>query len=75
MKSLERRFKLIRARHEFWSDSTCFAEAVKNGGFGKKTIKYWHNKLVSKDEYRCDEKKEIIAHLISLSKRSEDGIK
>lgn len=75
MKSLERRFKSIRKRHEFWSDSTCFAEAVAGRGFTKRTIEKYHNKLVSKTEYCYDDKKDIIKHLVKLSKGAEDDTK
>ncbi len=71
MKSLERRFKGIVARHPFWSTYISFAEAVKGQNFNRKSIQYWFNKLVEKDDYSLVDKKQLIANLEDLNKPAE----
>ena len=67
MKSLERRFNNITEKNPRWSSYICFAEAVKERGFSEQTIHRWFQKLVDKNDYARSEKKEILAHLNSLS--------
>ncbi len=71
MKSLERRFKGIVARHPFWSSYVSFAEAVKGQNFNRKSLQYWFNKLVEKDDYSLVDKKRLIANLENLNKPAE----
>jgi hypothetical protein len=68
MRSLKRIFSRIRGENPFWSDYTCFAEAVHGKGFSRKTIIRSFNSLVDKEDYAKNEKKEIIEHLVGLSK-------
>jgi len=75
MKSIERKYNKIAEKNPCWSSYVCFAEAIKNRKFGKQTINRWFNKLVEKDDYEKEEKKEILSHLHELSKGSEDNQK
>jgi hypothetical protein len=68
MRSLKRVFNKIRNENPFWSDYTCFAEAVRGRKFSKRTIIRNFNSLVSKEDYAKSEKREIIEHLVELSK-------
>jgi hypothetical protein len=68
MRSLRRIFSKIRSKNPYWSDYTCFAEAVRGRKFSKRTIIRNFNSLVNKGEYAKGEKKEIIEHLVELSK-------
>jgi hypothetical protein len=68
MRSLKRIFNKIRSENPFWSDYTCFAEVVRGKGFSRKTIIRSFNSLVDKEDYTRSEKKEIIEHLVGLSK-------
>jgi hypothetical protein len=68
MRSLKRIFNKIRVENPFWSDYTCFAEAVRGRKFSKKTILRNFNPLVDTEDYAGSEKKEIIGHLVGLSK-------
>lgn len=74
MKSIERRFKGISARHPAWSTYTCFAEAILGTNFTLRIIKYWFNRLVDKKDYDTKDKKRIVAHLISITKPRDEGI-
>lgn len=67
MKSLERRFKNIQEKNIYWSTYLCFAEGVKAQQFGRQSIHRWFNKLVSKDDYAQNEKKEVLSFLMNLS--------
>jgi hypothetical protein len=68
MRVLKRIFNKIRIENPFWSDYTCFAEAVRGRKFSKKTIIRNFNSLVDKEDYTGSEKKEIIEFLMGLSK-------
>jgi hypothetical protein len=68
MKSLKRVFNKIRSENPYWSDYTCFAEAVRGRKFSKKTIIRNFNSLVDKENYEKNEKREIIEHLVEISK-------
>lgn len=75
MKSIRRKFELVKARHPYWSSYICFADTITKANLSKKAISYWFNKLVEKDDYLQSEKKGILDHLFNLSKVPEDGIK
>jgi hypothetical protein len=75
MRSIKRRYLKIKERNPFWSDYTCFAEAVTNQSFSKDMISRWFNVLVDKSEYLKKEKREVIKHLMMLSKRAVDNEK
>lgn len=67
MKSLERRFNNISRLNPKWSSYICFAEALKKQNFNRKTIYYWFNRLVEKNDYDKADKYELVKCLISLS--------
>lgn len=67
MKSIERRFKDVAERNPNYSSYLCFAEAIKKQGFSKQTIQRWFNKLVDKDDYAKNEKRETVDFLVNLS--------
>ncbi|MFA4942071.1 MAG: hypothetical protein WC564_00315 [Patescibacteria group bacterium] len=71
MKSIERRFKNLEASNPGWSTYTCFAEAISGQGFGEQTIGRWFNKLVDKNDYSSSDKKDVLKHLVNLSKMAE----
>lgn len=75
MKSLERRFNNIAKKYPIKSSYICFVEAVRNGGFSKQVVSRWFNKLVSKDDYGQEDKKEILSDLVVLSNTREDDQK
>lgn len=69
MKSLKRRFNNIAERNPNWSTFTCFSEAICGQGFSGQDTRRWFHRLVARDDYFTREKKEILAHLDSLTKR------
>ena len=78
MKSLERRFNNISTKNPYLSSYLCFVVAVRDQNFSKKIIAFWFNKLVEKDDYSKQDKKELIGQLNLLSNFSntpEGGIK
>ena len=75
MKSIERRFNQISKENPNWSSLICFSEAVREGGFSSNMIRRWFYKLVSKDDYQQCDKKLIIQHIDTISKRAEDDKK
>jgi hypothetical protein len=68
MKSVKKVFNRIRSENPYWSDYICFAEAVRGRRFSRKTIIRNFNSLVDKEDYAKSEKREIIEHLVELSK-------
>lgn len=75
MKSLERRFKRVSIRNPFWGSYICFAETVRGQNFNHKSILYWFNKLVEKDDYSQEDKRQLIANLENLNKPVEERTK
>ena len=72
MKSLERRFKDIESKNPNYSSYICFAEAIDKQRFSRRAIRHWFDKLVDKDDYAVDEKNEVLRHLCTLAKPTED---
>jgi hypothetical protein len=68
MGSLKKIFNKIKSENPYWSDYTYLAEAMLGKKFSRKTIIRNFNSLVDKEEYARGEKKEIIEHLVGLSK-------
>ncbi|MDD5639280.1 MAG: hypothetical protein PHR47_00540 [Candidatus Pacebacteria bacterium] len=66
MKSLERRFQNIAKRNPNFSSYLCFAKAIEGQQFNKKTIRFWFQRLVDKDDYITKEKGSLLKHLDSL---------
>lgn len=75
MKSVERCFNEIREKKLGLSSYGYFAEAVRNQWFSFRIIRFWFHKLVEKEDYAKEDKKEILLHLEALSKQSEGGRK
>jgi len=67
MRSIQKRFNNITNKNPNWSSYICFAEAIKEQRFSKQTIHRWFQKLVDKDDYVNNEKKEILTHLENLT--------
>lgn len=72
MRSIERRFKNMAEKKPFWSSYICFAEAIKGQKFTKPMISRWFSKLVEKDDYLKNDKKQILEQLEDLSNPIED---
>ncbi len=75
MKSIERRFNKASKEYSDLSSYMCFAEAIKNQKFSKKMIAIWFNKLVDKNDYSKEDKKELLSYLYLLSNVFEEGLK
>ena len=75
MKSLERRHINIQKRNPYLSSYINFAKALTGQNFTQRSIQFWFNKLVDKDDYFQKDKKDIITHLEKLNKPIEDNIK
>jgi len=75
MKSIERRFNLLKGKNPYWSTLICFSEAIYNQGFGEQAIHRWFKKLVDKDDYAPEDKRAILSFLKNLSKKAEDNQK
>lgn len=66
MRSIERRFRKISKKYPDRSTLSCFAEAVRGQNFTKRTIYFWFNRLVEKDDYSENEKRAIFRELENL---------
>lgn len=75
MKSLKRNFKQISEKNPHWSSYVCFAETTRKQRFNKRTIREWFEKLVDKDDYDENEKKELTQYLSKVSNAAEDNQK
>lgn len=70
MQSLERKFKKLCKQNPCWSTFVCFAETISGIGFSRQSIHRWFNKLVDKNDYSNNDKKEVMAFLESIGKHS-----
>lgn len=75
MKSLERRFRHLEDKHPLWSSYTCFAVAVLEVKYSRKTIGYWFYQLVRKEDYAKRDERSIMDCLENSSGSAEDGSK
>ena len=66
--TIEERFNNFKRRYPNLSSYICFAKTIKRKNCGSKTIEFYFNKLVDKDDYRKgNEKLEIIEYLKQLT--------
>lgn len=63
MRSIERRYKKFSKKFPEWSSYSRFAEAIRGQKFSKRTIHFWFNRLVEKDDYSENEKRKILREL------------
>ena len=72
MRSIKRRFDIETKQRPFHSSYICFAGAVKRQGFTRKTISYWFNNLVDKDDYQPSDFNSLVSHMCKLSNMPEE---
>jgi hypothetical protein len=65
-KPLEIRFQEIQKTNPYWSSYLCFAAALRKG---EKNIRQEFNRLVDKEDYVDNERKDILSHLFTISKK------
>jgi hypothetical protein len=70
MKSIQRKFESIKEKNPDWTSYTSFAQTISDQSFSEKLIRRYFNKLVDKEDYLPEEKKEILNHLLTLTKNS-----
>ncbi len=68
MKSIERNFKAIESKNPWLSSLVCFTVAIMGKKLSTKAMRLWFYKLVEKDDYAKNEKKEVLEYLDSLLK-------
>jgi hypothetical protein len=66
MKSLERRFRITKEENSSLSSFVCFAKAIEKQNFNTRIIKVWFSKLVEKEDYSKNDKKDILSFLKQL---------
>jgi len=66
VRSIERRFNMFLEKNPLWSSLICLSEAIRNQNFSRKSINFWFKKLVEKDDYCKEDKKDIISSLEKL---------
>ncbi len=71
--SIKKRFKKFQEQYSSDSSYTCFARAVKGQDLKDKTISFWFNKLVDKNDYCKKERMGIVKHLRWLTKQDESS--
>lgn len=70
MRSIERRFKYRQVKYLDWSTWTCFVDAVIDQGFSKEIIQINFNKLVDKNDYAQNEKRQLLKHLYQITNKA-----
>jgi hypothetical protein len=66
MKSLQKKFTKSQKSHQGLSSLTHFSRAITGGNFSPKTIRYYFNIFVEKDDYSPSTKMELLAWLYTL---------
>lgn len=62
-------FLEIKRLNPYWSDYTCFAEAIKNRpNLHSRLIRKWFNKLIDDNEYDKKDKGELLQYLVTLAR-------
>ena len=69
MKNLKDRFKKFREQFPYLGDVVIMSLSVENQNYPRETIQRAFNKLVSKEEYEQDEKREIVESLVNYSQK------
>lgn len=64
MRSIERRFQKIAHKNPHLSSLTCFSHAIEGQNFQKRTLYFWFNRLVEKEDYGQKEKRRILQELV-----------
>ena len=75
MRSIERRYTNILQKKSYYTTYIAYAEGIKGQRFSRDELHRYFNKLVSKDDYFQEEKKEILRHLEYITNMLEDGKK
>jgi len=61
-------FSEIKRFNPYWSDHTCFAEAITNRkSLHPRLIRKWFSRLVDENEYAREDKNKIVQYLIELA--------
>lgn len=63
MRSIERRYRKFSEKFPDQSSLINFVEAIRGQKFSKRTIYFWFNRLVEKDDYSENEKRRILREL------------
>lgn len=66
MKSLEKKFTKSLESHQGLSSLIHFSRAITGGKFSPKTIRYYFNIFVEKDDYSPSAKMELLTWLYTL---------
>lgn len=73
MRSIQRRFEIVKGKNKGLGDYINFAKAIRNQNFSKEMISRWFAKLVPKEDYDQRDKKQLMGHLTNLSSGAEDN--
>jgi hypothetical protein len=66
-------FQEISQANPYWSSWVCFCEAIKGKkNLSKKTIKKYFEKLVSRNDYARNERRELLGYLYLLASQPEE---
>jgi hypothetical protein len=66
MRPIEIRLAEIAKKHPRWSSWSCFVHIINGKRFGKQTISNLFDRLVDKNDYARNERKELIGYLLKL---------
>lgn len=66
MRSIKRRFNIVRRKNPAWSTVVCFAEAIRDQRFSKRTVYLWFNRLVDKEDFSKEARVKLLRYLANL---------
>ena len=74
MKTLKARFKNFEENNPNASSYICFANAIRGQKFSNEIITHQFSRLVEKDDYEIDDKREILTYLRELNLKTLNTI-
>jgi len=71
MRSLKEKFNETIEKHPFWSTYISFAVSITGQNYPKEMVRKWFTKLVDRDDYALEEKRQIFLSVLTLLKKEE----
>lgn len=68
MRSIKRKFGIIKRSNPYWSDIICYVNTVSGQNYHPKNVHKWFRLLVDKDDYRGTSIFELLKYLEEINK-------
>lgn len=69
MRSIKRRFELMKYKYPLYSDFMVFAETVDGQGFSRNSVSSWFRRLVPKNDWSGCPTSRLVKHMCKLNEK------